>query len=262
MINDLLFNVQIGDGKPVICLHGWGMHSGIFIPLAQQIQDRCAVSLIDLPGHGHSTSDTDLSDLNAVTALLKSTLDYTVNGKVILLASSMGGLIAQWFALQYPQLVDKLVLVSGTACFANKADWSYGMDNDVLNQFANQLETDYKATLDRFLALQFMGSDDQKAQLRQARDLIAMKPFPAIDSLRQGLQLLSQTDLRKDVNDIQCPVLLIGGEHDRLVPTTAIRFLAEQIPQARSVIFKGCGHAPFLSHPSQFIEQLMPFIHE
>jgi len=262
MTNDLLFNVQLGDGKPVICLHGWGMHGGIFIPLAHQLQDHCAVSLIDLPGHGHSSSETDLSDLNAVAAVLKSTLEVIVDDRVILLASSMGGLVAQWFAIQYPHLVDKLVLVSATPCFANRPDWSFGMDTGVLKQFADQLQTDYQATLDRFLALQFMGSDDQKAQLRQAKDLIALKPVPYADSLRQGLQLLEQTDLRNALNTIQCPVLLLSGERDKLVPTTATRYLAEHLPDARAVIVKGCGHAPFLSHQTLFTEYLKPFIHE
>jgi pimeloyl-[acyl-carrier protein] methyl ester esterase len=262
MTSDLLFNVQLGDGKPVVCLHGWGMHSGIFIPLAQKIQDRCAVSLIDLPGHGHSDADTDLSDLSAMASLLKSTLEYTVDDKVVLLASSMSGLIAQQFAAQYPDMIDKLVLVSGTPCFAKQADWAFGMEPETLALFSEQLESNYQDTLDRFLALQYMGSDDQKAQLRQARELIAMKPVPHKESLRQGLQLLTHTDLRAQLSAITCPTLLLSGERDKLVPTTAIRYMAQHLSHARAVVFKGCGHAPFLSHLSSFTEHLLPFIHD
>ena len=262
MTNDLLFNLQLGSGKPIICLHGWGMHSGIFVPLAQQLQERYLINLIDLPGHGYSDAVADLADLSAVVRVLKSTLDVTVSDRIILLATSMGGLIAQWFALQYPQQVEKLVLVSSTACFANKTDWGFGMQADLLAQFASQLETDHAATLDRFLALQFMGSEDQKAQLRRARELMAMKPAPQLASLRQGLTLLSETDLRADLANIHCPVLIVGGEYDKLVPTTAIRYLAEKLPYARAVIFKGCGHAPYLSHKQPFVEQLNRFIHE
>ncbi len=262
MTDAILFNAQLGNGKPLVCLHGWGMHSGIFLPLAQHLNDRYEINLIDLPGHGHTQVSTDLSDLSAVVAVLKTTLEQTISDKVILLASSMGGLIAQQFAIDHPQLVAKLVLVSSTACFANKPDWSFGMPAEVLAQFADQLETDYQTTLDRFMALQFMGSNDQKTQLRQIRELMFMKPEPDKNSLRQGLALLASTDLRKKIKDIHCPVLLLSGERDKLVPTTAIRYLAEQLPQAKAVLFKGCGHAPFISHPALFLHYLTQFIHE
>ena len=58
------------------------------------------------------------------------------------------------------------------------------------------------------------------------------------------------------------PALVIHGERDRFAPLGAARFLAGHLPQARLEIVRAAGHAPFLSHPELFLEQLRGFIHD
>ena len=256
------YNDVRGTGKPLVCLHGWGMHGGIFEPVADVMQKSHQLMLLDLPGHGNSRPIADFDNLDVLTSHVKSQIENLTSEKITILAWSMGGLVGQWLAINHPELIEKLVLVSGTACFENKDDWQHGIQPQVLQQFAAGLEHDYKATLDRFLSLQFMGADDQKTHLRHARDLIAHKPVPDVHALDHGLQLLSNTDLRSHVQDIHCPVLIMSGERDKLVPTSAVRMLAEKVKNGNAVIFKGCGHAPFLSHTPAFINYLKRFLHE
>ena len=69
--------------------------------------------------------------------------------------------------------------------------------------------------------------------------------------------------LRKTVvTRIQAPTLSIGGEHDRLVPTSASVYLAEQVGNGRAQIIRGAGHAPFLTHTTTVSRLMESFIHE
>lgn len=257
-----LFTEVRGTGKPLLCLHGWGMHSGIFGSLSAELTGELQWHLMDLPGHGNSLPIADFDQLDVLAAHVKTYIEQFAPEKINILAWSMGGLVGQWLAIHTPEIINKLVLVAGTACFENKSDWQNGIQPEVLQQFAAGLQQDYTATLDRFLALQFIGADAQKAQLRQARELIGGRPNPDINILAQGLQLLANTDLRDQVSQINCPILILSGERDKLVPTMATRMFAEKAKHANAVIFKGCGHAPFLSHQSLFLHYLQRFLHD
>ena len=134
------------------------------------------------------------------------------------------------------------------------------MKRSVLQRFARELVDDYEKTLGRFLALQFLGSEDQTENLRHARALLFDSPNPDRDMLEQGLKFLEQSDLRDELENINCPVLIINGEHDSLIPVTTARYLTEKIPLARSVVVKGAGHALFLSHHEKFLEYVKVFL--
>ena len=53
-----------GEGRPVVLLHGWGMHAGVFKPLAEQLARSNTVAAVDLPGHGESASYNQFADLS------------------------------------------------------------------------------------------------------------------------------------------------------------------------------------------------------
>ena len=81
-----------------------------------------------------------------------------------------------------------------------------------------------------------------------------------LPNLCQGLHLLEYTDLRNLFNDTKVPLLLIGGERDTLVPKSALVELSKSTNVTTSIIEKA-GHAPFLSHPEQCIEEIRRFCH-
>ena len=253
MMSEKGLNIEIeGSGPPLVLLHGWGMHAGMFRPVIEDLKDKFTFHSLDLPGHGGSDTNLNLAELDIVTHQIVEKLQQYVSSEINLLGWSLGGLIAQRIAGLYPTFISKLILVSSSACFQNKADWRYGIEANILDHFSSELESDYTVTLDRFLALQFMGSSEQKKNLKLSRDLLVMKPSPNVMALQQGLELLKQTDLRDNLSEIKCPCLLLSGERDTLIPTNATRFLSEHLPQGRCYLFKGGSHAPFLSHSAAF----------
>lgn len=251
-----------GQGHRVVLLHGWGMHAGVFRPLGERLARTHSVAAVDLPGHGDSAGYDRFADIAQHAAYLVEHLSELFQGGVTLMGWSLGGLLAQYITAHYPEYVTELILVCSTPCFRQREDWACAIGDDVLAGFASDLIRDYPATLSRFLALQFLHAQNPKENLRRARELVFARPQPRHDMLQQGLRLLETTDLRDQLPSIHCPTLIINGERDALVPTSAARYLAEQLGTGRCVILKGAGHAPFLSHSDSFNYFVDQFLHE
>lgn len=251
-----------GEGAPIVLLHGWGMHAGVFQPLSAYLARRNTVAAVDLPGHGESAAYSQFADLNQVATYIVEQLSQLFQAGVILVGWSLGGLLAQAIAIRYPQYLHKLILLCSTPCFRQCEDWHCAVESSVLAAFARDLQRDYRGTLSRFLALQFLGAPNQKEDLRQARGLLFSRPPAQPGMLEQGLQLLQNSDVRLQLGAIRCPTLIINAEHDTLVPLAAGRYLSEHVSDGRCVIIKGAGHAPFLSHTETVTNFLERFIYE
>ncbi len=245
-----------GSGRPLVMLHGWGMHGGIWHELAAQLAQDFEVHNVDLPGHGGSSA-------------APFTLDTVVDGldahfaqPVMVLGWSLGGILAQHWAVRAPQKIGKLVLVASTPCFTEREDWLFGMGGETLQQFAAELEKNHAATLRRFLALQVRGSEHERELLTSLREQLFSRGEPALAALRGGLEILRDADLRPQAAGIAQPTLLVAGERDKLTPPEASYYLAQVLPHAQVAEILGAAHAPFLSHPALFTEHLKRFLHE
>ena len=132
----------------------------------------------------------------------------------------------------------------------------------MFQNFANDLKSDLKATVTRFLSLQVRGTDDSRQTLKQLREAVFAKDLANEDALEEGLMILENTDLRKLFNKIEIPLLLLGGERDTLVPQAALQALASSHNNVEVNIINRAGHAPFLSHLEKCAEAITGFCHD
>jgi pimeloyl-[acyl-carrier protein] methyl ester esterase len=248
-----------GSGTPLVMLHGWGMHGGVWTDAVQKLAADFQVHNVDLPGHGQSPwiENRGLGIEDWVDVLTAQFTD-----PINVCGWSLGGIIAQHWAAREPEKVRCLILVNSTPCFAVREDWAFGMPQETLAQFAAELEKNHAATLRRFLALQVRGSEGERELLGALRDKLFSRGEPHLDALRGGLAILRDADLRGVLPQIAQPTLVIAGERDKLTPPEASHYLAQSLPQAREVVVAGAAHASFLSHPEIFIEQVKNFLHE
>jgi len=173
---------------------------------------------------------------------------------------SLGGLVAQRIALNQPDRVRRLVLVSTSPRFVSGPDWPAGVDPASWNAFAESVNHDYKATLLQFLTLQCMKSNDRRSTIKQLRASFETKPTPTQSTLQRALHVLLESDLREEVSNIRKPTLLIHGDRDTLAPVQAAHWMMQQLPTGYLRVLSGAAHAPFLSHSDQFIEALNQFL--
>lgn len=245
-----------GAGPPLVLVHGWGLHGGVFAPLVDRLSGAHELHLVDLPGHGHSRDSALPLTLEACVAEILARTPAAP-----WLGWSLGGLFALHAAAVSPR-VRALALIAATPRFVRAPDWPHAVEASVFAQFGRDLQQDYRGTLERFLALDTMGSDHARAELRTLKETLHARGEPAPQALQQGLLLLEQADLRAGLPDLAIPSLWISGHRDRLVPAAALRDAAGMTAHGRHLDIAGGGHAPFLGHADQVAEALRDFLAE
>ncbi len=245
-----------GSGPiPLVMIHGWAMHGGVFAPLVDALTEHCTMYLVDLPGHGYSRDcDLPLDPLICARAIADAT------PPAAWLGWSMGGLVALRAALDLSQHVRGLAMLCATPRFTNAADWPYGRDPAIVQQLAADLETDYHATIERFLALEVMGSPDPRGDLRRLRAEVFSRGEPNLRVLQEGIRLLDETDLRAELPHLkQGNSWWSAGRLDRLVHSDAMQQSALSC-QGEFHLIAHAGHAPFLSHADAVAQALRPWL--
>lgn len=246
-----------GHGPPVVLLHGWAMHSGLWGPLPQRLARRHRVHAVDLPGHGHS-APLPAFTLDAVVDALRAAF-AAASRPLALLGWSLGGLVAMRWALREPERVARLVLVATSPRFVAGADWPHAMSRETLDRFGDELHVAWRLTVQRFLALQVQGSEHARTTLAALRAPLYARGEPSPRTLAEALEAIRGADLRAEAGRIAQPALVVSGSRDMLTLPAAGRWLAGRMPDARYAELAGAAHAPFLSHADAFAALLDGF---
>jgi pimeloyl-[acyl-carrier protein] methyl ester esterase len=248
----------IGDGEPLLLLHGWGMSGIIWEAIEDDLSKYYKLYIVDLPGMGKSEEIEDYSLTNIVDQLY-----IKLPMKISIMGWSLGGIIALRYYEKYPKNVTRLFLVASTPCFINTKNWNLGVEESLLNKFYDQLVGSWSKTLSQFFMLQLIGSNNRKEVMKQLHEAFITKTPPKIKSLKSALEILKKTDLTKTISNIKVPTVIIAGDCDRLTPIGASIFMQSKIKNSKLKIFKSAGHIPFLSHPKDFIKEvLLSFNHK
>ncbi len=239
-----IYTQTTGSGPDLVLIHGWGLHGGIWDEFVPLLETDFRVTCVDLPGHGRS----DWQGETTLDAMVDALLD-ALPRPAAWLGWSLGGLLASRAAVVQPARVNALVMLASTPCFVRRPGWQSAMLPALLDTFAAELQADYSRTLNRFLSLQVRGSAQANQALKILRGKLLAHGEPSTAALQAGLDILRSSDLREQVCAIQCPVMLLMGERDTLVPVNAGRESANLFPDARLEVVEGAGHAPFISQP-------------
>lgn len=239
---------------PLVLLHGWAMHGGVFAPLVEALAEQCTLYVADLPGHGRSR---DCGLPLEPTAIARAIAERVP--PAVWLGWSMGGLVALAAAREATISTRGLAMLCATPKFVRGEDWPQGSDGALVRQLATDLETDYHATLERFLALEAMGSADPRAELRHLRELVFAYGEPDLRVLQEGIALLENTDWRDTLATLCLPNTWIAGRRDRLVHPDAMRWSAARA-QGDFHEIAHAGHAPFLGHVDAVVDALLPLL--
>lgn len=260
-----LYVESIGSGSNLVLIHGWGMSGAVWQPLVKKLGKLFTLHIVDLPGMGLSRP-VEPYHLHALAEKVAETLPADAD----VLGWSLGGQVAMRVALDYPDLVRRLVLVGSTPCFVNKSfdqqlteyksTWDAGIDPEVFGNFADNVNEDYHKTMTQFLTLQCMGASDARSTVKLLRHKFAERPAPSSQTLFRALDILLETDLCAEVTQLRKPTLLIHGDRDTLAPLQAAHWMVQHLPSAFLRVMAGASHAPFLSHQEQFINAVEQFL--
>jgi pimeloyl-[acyl-carrier protein] methyl ester esterase len=245
----------IGRGPPLVLLHGWAMHGGVFAPLVERLRAHHTLHVVDLPGHGYSRDSTVPLTLDACADAIAARVPAAP-----WCGWSLGGLFALFAAARDPAQVTGLAMLCASPCFVRADDWPHAVSGEILEDFADGLRGDYRGTLERFIALEALGSDHATEEVRAMRDGLLSRGMPTADALVDALELLRNTDLRAVLPRLRVPGLWLAGRRDRLVDPRAMRAAAGRSPRASMHVIEHAGHAPFLTRADAVADRLQDFL--
>lgn len=244
-----IYKEVYGQGKPIVLIHGWAMHTGIWRKFAWQLAKNYQVTCLDLPGHGLSEAVEPYVLDNICSALIEE----MPAEPCCVLGWSLGASVALALADQYPQRVSSLVLLAGNPRFVQESGWA-GVAPKMLNDFAENLQLNCQLTLTRFLALQVSHLPDRKKLLTELKQAIHECSPPTEQVLHSALNILKQADLREALVKENSPITVIQGDKDSLIPVQVSECMKAIKANLSVNIIEGAGHVPFLSHQTEIIE--------
>lgn len=231
---------HIGEGPPVVLLHGWDAQIKSFWPVADQLAPLgYAVYVLDLPGFGASEAPLETWSVADYMHFVIAFLDALDLGQVAVIGHSFGGRIALMLAAEHPDRVSKMVLANSAGLRTPPTV------AQLLRGFAAKT---VRATLDT------LGLSALRERLQaNYNQRYASEDYLNAGALRETfLQVIGQ-DLTEFAVRVQAPTVLIWGDQDTDTPLWQGQKLEQLIPDAGLIIFQGAGHFSYLDRLPDFV---------
>jgi pimeloyl-ACP methyl ester carboxylesterase len=232
-------------GPTLVLVHGSGGSAAVWAHQLDGLAGVARVVAIDLPGHGRSAGEAPAT-IAASVAVVRGLVEALDLPTVVLGGHSMGGAVAQAFALAHADRLAGLVLI-GT-----------GARLRVLPEIIDTLERDHPAGV-RLVADLAVGAGAPAGVKTSVHETTLAAP-PR--SLIADFRACDAFDVIADLGTIAVPTLVVCGAEDRLTPPKYADFLRQRIPGARLVVVPGAGHYVQLERPAETTAALRDFLLE
>jgi len=232
------------DSPPIVLLHGISSCAADYYPMIRLMQKFCSrVIALDLPGHGRSAADPDIT-LDKLESLMVNSLTTTLKhlgvGRFTLLGNSLGGFVACKYAARYSRNLHALVLISPAGA---------PMDPEKLQELQSLFNIKTLGEATSFLDSVFGQHNRLPFGLRQIVGW-ACRERTRRPVVRRILQeaTVSNRLLESEAARIQCPILLIWGQKEEVFAVNQLNWFQKHLPtKLLSVIRpKDVGHIPHL----------------
>lgn len=243
---------EAGSGEPVVLICGFTADLQIWRTLSPLLSEKFRVITFDNRGAGRSSAPDEPYTIQGMAEDLASLLDHLEVTSTNIVGWSMGGVVAQSFALSYPSRAKHLVLLGTFTAPDN-------MFRNAISNWVNirQSNMSYEQVVRHVARLVFSPSfADNVATYESTIQLIVSNPYrqPLHGFLRQAEALLAYTE-PPDLRSLQVPISILVGEHDQLTPGYLSQQLKATFPHATLEVLPG-AHSGFLEHPKTYTTTL------
>ncbi len=238
-----------GSGDRVILLHGWACNSSFWHHQISVLAETHQVIAIDFRGHGQSSIPQTGYTIARLTADVRELIVQLELSPSIVIGHSMGGMVAQQYAILHPEDVNRLILIATVANDTGKALVSVTIADEAK-------KTDYRHAFKTHFSHWFTSNSSPKL-MSWVRDQMLQTPEEGVLSLVASYRDL---DLRSRLPGINLPTLVIGARGDTSTPSTASEVIARSIPGARCILIDGAGHFVQLERPDEVNNAIREFV--
>jgi len=261
--------VEAGSGPVLLLIHGMAGTYETWEPVIEPLARRHTIIAPDLPGHGASEPGAGDYSLGSLASGLRDLLVALGHERATLVGHSLGGGIAMQFAYQFPEATERLVLVSSGGLGPEVNPVLRAATLPGANVFIAATATPGRvagSAVARGLAAIGLRPSADIAEVARGYASLADSERRAafLSTLRsvvgpqgQRVRAGDRLYLTEDV-----PLLIVGGDHDRITPAHHGEHAHEAMPGSRLEIFDGVGHMPQLEAPGHFVAVLDRFLGE
>ena len=240
---NIYYESTIGNSLPIVLVHGAGGSSQRWSEQLSIFDSQYNSWVMDLPGHGKSEGSL-LSNIKDMAEFIDDFSGALFLGKFVLVGHSMGGAIAQEFALQYPEKLSGLILI-GTGARLK-------VSREILGTLAAG-QMPFKDV--NHLYGSSTPDNKREEAMREMNELSPAVYWADFEACNKFDRVLS-------VEKIKVPSLIIVGDEDVMTPMKYSQFLSSNLLNSQLRIIKGAGHMCMLEKPTEVTEEIKNFIDE
>ncbi|NDJ54947.1 MAG: alpha/beta hydrolase [Chloroflexi bacterium] len=272
MVNGLRTSyIERGEGPLMVMLHGIAATKECWHHAIDRFEGEYRIIAPDLPGHGATDAPFTIYSLHYLSAWLHDFLSGLDARPATLLGNSLGGALALRYAFDYPEQVQRLVLVNPLG-LSEHNPWRVA--THFVSRFGN--------------AVSFIVTGAHDQAMRYLDDWVVRDPWD--ENARGALEyMMDQTHAKglwpmwvglntltsdfttpaqrhhwlNEASQLRIPTLVVWGEHDRLLPSQdGLAGAKAHLPHAKTHIFHNSAHVPMLEEPAAFNLVLNDFLQE
>jgi len=257
-----------GEGPAIVLIHGITGSSDTWDQLLPQLARDYRVLAPDLLGHGQSAKPKGDYSLGAYASGIRDLMVALDIDRATFVGHSLGGGVAMQLAYQFPERLERLVLVSSGGL---------GKEVHLMLRLVALPAAEYVLPLLVAKPLRTAGQ-----ALAGALARLGLRAGPDLEEIARGFASLGDVEARqafvhtaRSIIDVEgqrvsardrlylaaeVPTLLIWGENDPIIPATHGRAAQKAIPGSRLQLFRDAGHFPYKTDPQRFLESLTEFV--
>ena len=241
-----LYYEEVGQGLPIVLLHGYPLNHTIWKPVADLLQDRARVIMPDLRGHGRSPVGEGEPSIRQMAEDVYALLEKLSIDRAIVVGQSMGGYVALSFAHAYPRLL------AGLGLIATQAEADTPEKRQARLQTASEVK---RRSLKGVLAA-------MPPKMSPRADIQAATHAIIADASRAGviyaLKAMADRPAALDwLTEIEVPAVVVSGLQDAFMPHERGITLAQMLGRAWLVELPDAGHMPMLEEPRAVADALL-----
>jgi len=249
-----------GKGEPLVLIYGYAGDSGLWFRQIPILSKKYRVIAFDNRGVGRSDKPDIPYTMAMMAADISGLLDAVGIDAAHIFGISMGGMIAQHFALDYPQRVISLILgctfCGGVHIIQPKPESVAALfDFERLKKMTP--EEIVRQLIPFLFSQEFIEKNPDIIEKRVAKSL----EYPLLlHGFTRQAEAIAGHDTYELLPRIKSPTLVVAGDNDRLIPVENSRILASRIPEAELVILKGVGHEFFIEAAEETNRIVLDFL--
>ena len=230
-----IYYEKIGEGDPVVFLHGWGCSLEIFKNIVNKISNHFSVYLIDLPGFGKSSEPDVALDVIGVTKVVYSLIESNRLKNIILVGHSYGGRVAGEYVKRYGN-ISKLILID-----------SAGIKRFNIKKF-------FKVRLYKFKKMFYKMFKNVMKYNNLVTNSGSVDYVNSSFIMKKMLVYAVNYNQRKVFKKISCETLIIWGNEDKSTPLKDGKLINKLIKRSELIVIPDSGHFPFIDNYGYFMK--------